>query len=156
MATGYTEKDQLVFIGNAFNVTEPGASVVYYSNGFNKEQDAFSSMGGLISSAQTGLNYNTERISRSETSASVNYKHTEKDAKTRSARTSYQAEGPDLQTDGTYDGKGSDNTVSISFQIEGKEDKNKKTEVQMPIGYHINIRGNIFGFLEMMSPLYNI
>ena len=126
MATGYTEKDQLVFIGNAFNVTEPGSSVVYYYNGFNEEQDAFSSMGGLISSAQAGLNYNTERISRSETSASVNYKHTEKDAKTRSARTSYQAEGPDLQTDGTYDGKGSDNTVSISFQIEGKEDKNKK------------------------------
>lgn len=126
MATGYTEKDQLVFIGNAFNVTEPEASVVYYSNGFNEEQDAFSSMGGLISSVQAGLNYNTERISRSETSASVNYKHTEKDAKTRSARTSYQAEGPDLQTDGTYDGKGSDNTVSISFQIEGKEDKNKK------------------------------
>lgn len=126
MATGYTEKDQFVFIGNAYNATEPGAEVIYYYSGFEDDQDAFTSMGGLISSAQAGINYNTERIPESETSASVTYKHTEKDAKTRSARTSFQAEGPDLQTDGTYDGKGADNTVSISLQLEDKEKKDRK------------------------------
>ncbi|MBO5980083.1 MAG: carboxypeptidase regulatory-like domain-containing protein, partial [Bacteroidales bacterium] len=52
MVTGYTEKDQVIFIGNAFNAIEPGADVAYYSSGSTSGD--FSSLGGLNSTAQAG------------------------------------------------------------------------------------------------------
>ena len=60
MVTGYTEKDQIIFIGNAYNAIEPGAEVGYFISGDGVSD--FSSLGGLNSSAQAGVNYNTSRI----------------------------------------------------------------------------------------------
>ena len=45
MVTGYTEKDQIVLIGNAFNAIEPGAKVGYYGG----TSSDFSALDGLHS-----------------------------------------------------------------------------------------------------------
>jgi hypothetical protein len=55
MVTGYTEKDQVIFIGNAFNAIEPGADVAYYSNGSTSGD--FSSLGGLNSTDTIQSNF---------------------------------------------------------------------------------------------------
>ena len=119
MVTGYTEKDQVIFIGNAFNAIEPGAGMAYYSNG-NTASD-FSSLGGLNSTAQAGVNYNTTRIKDMESTLSVNYKNNGKVDRKVSSRTTFQPEGADVLTDGSYDATGSQNNVSASMEIKSKE-----------------------------------
>ena len=119
MVTGYTEKDQVIFIGNAFNAIEPGADVAYYSNG-NTVSD-FSSLGGLNSTAQAGVNYNTSRIKDMESTLSVNYKNNGKVDRKVSFRTAFQPEGPDVLTDGAYDATGNQNMVNASMEIKSKE-----------------------------------
>lgn len=119
MVTGYTEKDQVIFIGNAFNAIEPGADVAYYSNG-NTVSD-FSSLGGLNSTAQAGVNYNTSRIKDMESTLNVNYKNNGKVDRKVSSRTAFQPEGPDVLTDGAYDATGNQNMVNASMEIKSKE-----------------------------------
>ena len=119
MVTGYTEKDQVIFIGNAFNAIEPGAGMAYYSNG-NTASD-FSSLGGLNATAQAGVNYNTTRIKDMESTLSVNYKNNGKVDRKVSSRTTFQPEGADVLTDGSYDATGSQNNVSASMEIKSKE-----------------------------------
>ena len=119
MVTGYTEKDQVIFLGNAFNAIEPGADVGYY--GSSGTTGDFSSLGGLNSTAQAGMNYNTSRIKGMESTLSVNYKNNGKVDKKISSRTSFQPEGSDVLTDGTYDATGSQNLVSASMEIKSKE-----------------------------------
>ena len=119
MVTGYSEKDQVIFIGNAFNAIEPGADVAYYNNGSTTSD--FSSLGGLNSTAQAGVNYNTTRIKDMESTLSVNYKNNGKVDSKVSSRTAFQPEGPDVLTDGSYDATGSQNMVSASMEIKSKE-----------------------------------
>ena len=122
MVSGYTEKDQIVFIGNAFNATEPG-SQTFMVYGLGDMDSDFAAMRGINSSAQAGANYSTERIKGFETTVSANYKNNAKDAATRSARTSYQNDGQDLYTDGSYDGFGNENAVSINMELKKKDTK---------------------------------
>ena len=119
MVTGYSEKDQVIFIGNAFNAIEPGADVAYYNNGSTTSD--FSSLGGLNSTAQAGVNYNTTRIKDMESTLSVNYKNNGKVDRKVSSRTAFQPEGPDVLTDGSYDATGSQNMLSASMEIKSKE-----------------------------------
>lgn len=121
--SGYTEKDQVVFIGNAYNATEPGSMSVIIV-GLGDDDNDFATMDGLNSSAQAGVNYSTERIKGFESTVSVNYKNNAKDAATRSARTSFQNDGPDLYTDGTYNGIGKENSVTGNIEIR-KKDRDK-------------------------------
>lgn len=123
MVSGYNEKDQIVFIGNALNASEPGSETYYLVSGMGDMENDFAQMNGLNSSAQIGMNYSTDRIKGLETTASVNYKNNAKDAATRSARTSFQNDGPDLHTDGTYDGLGNENSVSINMELRKKDSK---------------------------------
>ena len=133
MATGYTEKDQAIFIGNAFNAIEPGADVAYYSSGSTNSD--FSSLGGLNSTAQAGVNYNTSRIKNMESTLSVNYKNNGKVDKKVSSRTTFQPEGPDVLTDGSYDATGSQNTVSASMEIKSKENDKYYLYIMPSAGY---------------------
>ena len=121
MVSGYTEKDQIVFLGHGYNASEPGASVVIYSTG--NEDNEFASMNGINSSAQAGVNYSTERIKGFDANASVNYKKNAKDVSTSSARTSYQNDGPDIHTDGLYEGFGNDNSLTVTVEVEKKDKK---------------------------------
>ena len=120
--SGYTEKDQAVFIGNAYNATEPG-SMAFVIVGSGDDDNEFATMDGLNSSAQAGVNYSTERLKGFETTVSVNYKNNAKDAAKRSARTSFQSDGPDLYTDGTYNGIGKENSVTAGFEVTKKDKK---------------------------------
>ena len=133
MVTGYTEKDQVIFIGNAFNAIEPGADVAYYSSGSTSGD--FSSLGGLNSTAQAGVNYNTSRIKDMESTLSVNYKNNGKIDKKVSSRTTFQPEGPDVLTDGSYDATGSQNQVSASMEIKSKENDKYYLYVMPSVGY---------------------
>ena len=119
MVTGYSEKDQVIFIGNAFNAIEPGADVAYYSSGSTSGD--FSGLGGLNSTAQAGVNYNTSRIKDMESTLSVSYKNNGKVDRKVSSRTAFQPDGPDVLTDGSYDATGSQNMVSASMEIKSKE-----------------------------------
>ena len=58
-----------------------------------------------------------------ETSVNVAYNFSQKDAREKSARTSFQPDGVDINSDGGYQGFGKDNRVSSTFYI-----KNKKTD----------------------------
>ena len=133
MVTGYTEKDQVIFIGNAFNAIEPGADVAFYNNG-NTTSD-FSSLGGLNSTAQAGVNYNTSRIKDMESTLSVNYKNNGKVDRKISSRTTFQPEGPDVLTDGSYDAAGSQNTVSASMEIKSKENDKYYLYIMPSVSY---------------------
>ena len=119
MVTGYTEKDQVIFIGNAFNAIEPGAGVAYYSSGSTVSD--FSSLGGLNSSAQAGINYNTSRIKDMESTVNVNYKNNGKIDRKVSSRTTLLKDSPDVTTDGDYDATGHQNSVGASVEIKSKE-----------------------------------
>ena len=133
MVTGYTEKDQVIFIGNAFNAIEPGADVAFYNNG-NTTSD-FNSLGGLNSTAQAGVNYNTSRIKDMESTLSVNYKNNGKVDRKISSRTTFQPEGPDVLTDGSYDAAGSQNTVSASMEIKSKENDKYYLYIMPSVSY---------------------
>ena len=133
MVTGYTEKDQVIFIGNAFNAIEPGADVAFYNNG-NTTSD-FNSLGGLNSTAQAGVNYNTSRIKDMESTLSVNYKNNGKVDRKISSRTTFQPEGPDVLTDGSYDATGSQNTVSASMEIKSKENDKYYLHIMPSVSY---------------------
>ena len=133
MVTGYTEKDQVIFIGNAFNAIEPGADVAFYNNG-NTTSD-FNSLGGLNSTAQAGVNYNTSRIKDMESTLSVNYKNNGKVDRKVSSRTTFQPEGPDVLTDGSYDAAGSQNTVSASMEIKSKENDKYYLHIMPSVSY---------------------
>ena len=133
MVTGYTEKDQVIFIGNAFNAIEPGADVAFYNNG-NTTSD-FNSLGGLNSTAQAGVNYNTSRIKDMESTLSVNYKNNGKVDRKISSRTTFQPEGPDVLTDGSYDATGSQNTVSASMEIKSKENDKYYLYIMPSVSY---------------------
>ena len=133
MVTGYTEKDQVIFIGNAFNAIEPGADVAFYNNG-NTTSD-FNSLGGLNSTAQAGVNYNTSRIKDMESTLSVNYKNNGKVDRKISSRTTFQPEGTDVLTDGSYDAAGSQNTVSASMEIKSKENDKYYLHIMPSVSY---------------------
>lgn len=122
MVTGYTEKDQFIFIGNAFNAIEPGADVGYYSSDMSGTD--FSSIGGLNSSAQTGANYNTSRIKKMESTLSVHYKNNGKVDHKISSRTTFQPNASDMLTDGSYDATGRQNSVNAAIEL--KSQKNDK------------------------------
>ena len=135
MVSGYTEKDQLVLIGNAYNAIEPGSDVVYVSGGLNEMESDFASMEGLNSAAQAGLNYSTDRIKGFESTAAVNYKRNAKDAARKSSRESFQNDGPNLHTDAFYAGVGEENSVSVNMEIEKKDKKKFMLEFEPSIKF---------------------
>ena len=136
MVTGYTEKDQLVLIGNAFNVIEPGASVgFFYRIGDDPEEKSVAMLEGLPSTAQVGANYNTSRIKGMETTANVNYKNNGKVGREVSSRTSFMADEPDLQTDRTYDATGSENGISGNLEMKAKDNDKYYLTIRPSISY---------------------
>ena len=133
MVTGYTEKDQIIFIGNAYNAIEPGAEVGYFISGDGVSD--FSSLGGLNSSAQAGVNYNTSRIRGMESTLNVNYKNNGKVDRKVSSRTTLLPDSPDVITDGTFDASGSQNSVSASMEIKAKENDDYYLYIMPSVGY---------------------
>ena len=92
LASAYTEKDQLTVIGNVQNINDSNITVVVVSSDGTRTSSLDQ---GLSTAAQLGVNANTTRIKDAETTVGANYKYTDTDSGTRSARTTYQ-DGGDL------------------------------------------------------------
>ncbi len=123
MVSGYNEKDQIIFLGNGKNV-ESSRQMVIFGLWDDNDEDMFMMKPGISTMAQAGVNYNTERVKGLESTASVNYKYTDKISRERSSRTEWQADGTDMLTVGTYDGHGTDHKVTASFTLNNlKKDK---------------------------------
>ena len=79
---------------------------------------------GVHTSANAGMNINTDRLKGFETNVSANYRFNENDRRSLSSRTSFQADGSDLLTNSDNTNISGRNTFTVSFDIE-KTDRNK-------------------------------
>lgn len=139
LVTGYTEKDQVVILGNGHNVMDAGTGMVMYTNIDGTEvSDDYSKIRGLTTSAQGGVNYNTDRIKGVETNASAMYKNNTKDSKKVSSRISFQPSGEELYTDTRYTGYGVENGVNASLEFKNKEKKKYSFEFRPTFNYARN------------------
>lgn len=133
MAAWYNETDQVTFLGNGKNANTPGNSgAMVFIDG---DMDEFSMKQGQVTSAQAGVNYNTERIKGMEVSSNVAYNYSQKDAREKSFRTSLQPDGSQINTDGRYDGLGTDNKVSLSIEAEKKDNSKYLFELSPTISF---------------------
>lgn len=139
LVTGYTEKDQVVILGNGHNVMDAGTGMVMYTYVDRTEvSDDYSKIRGLTTSAQGGVNYNTDRIKGVETNASAMYKNNTKDSKKVSSRISFQPSGEELYTDTKYTGYGVENGVNASLEFKNKEKKKYSFEFRPTFNYARN------------------
>lgn len=122
LMSAYGEKDQLVVIANGMNAVDPSASsgmVIL----IGRDYDEFDTKQGLSTNASAGVNYNTDRIRNLPTTVSASYKYNRKDAKEKTARTSFMTDSDDLHTDGFYDGTGDTHTVSVGLEMKNTDRK---------------------------------
>lgn len=112
----YGEKDQLVLIGNACNAPADGIRGMSGRSGTSLP-DSYSGIGGLPTVAQTGVNYTTDRLGDFESTVSANWKHSGKEARSRSFRTSFQQEGPDFATKADKGADGLQNLVNVEMEL---------------------------------------
>ena len=117
LVSAYSEKDQITVIANGQNVNDSNNVVMVIVNG--ERADRASLDPGLSSSAQFGINANTSRIKDVETTAAINYKYTDTDSGSKTARTTYLDSG-DLNSTSERNGKQYSNSVggSLEFQKE--------------------------------------
>lgn len=119
MVSGYNDKDQLVMIASGQNATDPGGNTaVLIING--SDFDELDQKRGLDTGANVGVNLNTSRIRKVESAGAISYKYSQKDAKEKSARTSYEADDSELYTNGVFNGIGDVNSLSASFQFKNE------------------------------------
>lgn len=122
MAAYYNEADQITLLANGKNVDDYGGGSVPVYTGTD-DIDSFAGREGLITSAQAGVNYNTERIGGMGMSSNVAYNFSNKDAREKSHRTSFQSIDSDIETDTEYNGVGTDSRLSANIIL-----KNRDTE----------------------------
>lgn len=139
MAAGYNELDQVTLMANGKNASEPGGSRLFIFSG-SDDIDEFAMKNGLTTSAQGGVNYNTERIRGMETNSSVSYSFTDKDAREKSARTSFQADGKDIRKDASYQGLGTDHKINGNFEIRKKKSERFLFSINPTLSYTIKDR----------------
>ena len=119
LASAYTEKDQLTLIGNVQNIDDSNVTVVFVSSDGERTTSLDQ---GLSTAAQLGVNANTSRIKDVETTVGSNFKYTDTDSGTRSARTTYQ-DGGDLFSATEQTGK--QFARSLSANLEMKKETGK-------------------------------
>ena len=121
MVSGYTEQDQIVFIGDGYNVNDSKRR--HMSRASSSVETSYGSIPGLTSSTQIGANYNTSRIKGFDTNVSAKYRHSSKDGLQTSLRQSFQADDNNLYTSSGYSGHGKQDQVDVLFEIKKKEYK---------------------------------
>ena len=119
LVSAYSEKDQITLIGNTQNVSDGNTIFTIVGSDGTRVSSLDQ---GLSSAAQLGLNANTSRIKDVETTVGANYKYTDTDAATRSARTTYM-EGGDMY--GVTEDSGKQFANSVSADVELKKEKGK-------------------------------
>ena len=116
LVSAYSETDQVTVIANAQNVNDSNA-IVFVSDGENEFNSATQ---GLSSAAQIGANVNTSRVKDVETTVGANFKYSDTDLGTSSARTTYQDNGNLLTA---ADNTGRQFSTSVSSNLEMKKEK---------------------------------
>jgi len=142
LMSAYGEKDQIVVIANGQNAVDPsasGAAMVYV---FGMDMDEFDAKQGLATNATAGANYNTERIKGLPATVSVSYKYNGKDAKEKTARTSFITGSDDLHTNGFFDGNGDGHTVTAGLEM--KNSKRDKIYFSFEPKFSFNSKQNSF------------
>lgn len=147
--SGYSEKDQVVIIANGYNVIE-GNSIVVGSIGGESFDNPYTALSGLQSSAQGGVNYNTDRIDNFAVNASAQYKHNSKDGDTRSSRVSYQSSGSNLYTNTSKSGYGIEDVIDVALEFDNL-DKKKYTLIFSPTFKYTTNRVNTESESDMFS-----
>ena len=88
MVSAFGEKDQLTLIGSGMNVTGPDGGMLYTAN---------SNLGeGINSSAQAGVNYNTDRLKGFASNATTFWRFNAVDGRSRSSTETFQGVGEDI------------------------------------------------------------
>lgn len=124
MVSHYSPKDQTILLASAKNAAEPGSWTEDDEFGFmmpGSENDELASRQGLRTTGQGGVNYNTSRIKGFETSSSLSYNYLKKNVAETSSRTSFQGDMPDIFTDASLKGLGTDHTVSFSGEMKNTD-----------------------------------
>ena len=88
MLSTFGEKDQVTFIGNGMNVSGEDGVIVYSGGSYMGE--------GIPTSAQAGVNYNTDRIKGMSTNATTYYRYNALDGNSRSSTTTFGSDEGDL------------------------------------------------------------
>ena len=100
MFASYNEQDQLTLIAGGKNADDPtssGAMAIFY--GSEEEYDPLQGRSGLNTSAQAGVNYNTDRIKGYNSATSLSYNYLGKDIKEMSDRQSFLSESSGLRSE---------------------------------------------------------
>ena len=98
MVSGYSEKDQLVVIGSAYNapMSEDGMVMVVVRSDDGDEQRFNSASGGIQTYRQIGVNYNTTRLKGLESTGMASYSHSFRDARSKAERTTWVQNDSDI------------------------------------------------------------
>ena len=88
MVSAFGEKDQVTFIGNGMNVSGEDGVIVYSGGSYMGE--------GIPTSAQAGINYNTDRLKGMSTNATTYYRFNGMDSHSRSSTTTFGSDEGDL------------------------------------------------------------
>ena len=112
LASAYNEQDQLTLVGSTQNVNDSNMRIIIMDD--NGISDSMG--GGLSSSAQAGVNLNTNRIKDVETTVGANYNYTDTESAARSSRTTMQDDG-DLLSDTRNHSNSYVNSLSANLEM---------------------------------------
>ena len=103
MVSGYNDKDQVVFVGGAYNapISDSDGIAFRIIEGDDDMASVFfagAMSGGIQTYRQLGANYNTTRIKGMESTAAASYNHSFNDSRSRSERTTFVNNGSDIFT----------------------------------------------------------
>ncbi len=118
MVSGYSDKDQLVVIGNAYNaplVGEGTMTVVFRSD--EGDERISSANGGIQTYRQLGANYNTTRLNGLESTGMVSYSHSFRDARNRAERTTWAQGGSDIRSYSDVKNFTTDDMAKVSLEL---------------------------------------
>lgn len=137
MAAFNTEERQLTFLGIGNNVNDSGGGTHL---DINYQDDYSSRSGGISTELKTGLNYNTEKNTKTDLNASVSYYLRDRVLKENSSSLLLNGQERQVLSENEYTGLGKDNMISANVDITSKEDAALPFEFNPIISYSTSNR----------------
>ncbi|MBR6423774.1 MAG: outer membrane beta-barrel protein [Bacteroidales bacterium] len=140
MASGYSEKDQIVLVGGAYNAPisdDAGIIIFRYDDGDEMSETRIggSGSGGIQTYRQLGANYNTTRIKGMESTAAANYNHSFNDSRSRSERTTFVGGGSDIFSTTENKNFVTGDNVKLNFELKNTDKKRFMVEFSPTFRY---------------------
>ena len=128
MVSGYNDKDQVVFVGGAYNapISENAGVVIFRYDDGDGDDIALrigDSGGGIQTYRQLGANYNTARIKGMESTAAASYNHSFNDSRSRSERTTFAGGGSDIFSTTENKNFVTGDNVKLNFEFKNNDKK---------------------------------